>query len=277
MKKTFVYLFGFFCLLSLFQSCKKDETTDPSTAAQAVAEDIVSHNDMTEQVEDEVYEAVPDNFTGDTDDRGGCAIVTYAQPKGTWPNTVTIDFGTGCTKPDGRTLKGKIIINQSNKMSVTGATRVVTFDGFFIENVHIEGSWTLTNTGLNPSAQPTFTRSGAETLHFPDGTTATHQINHIRTLVEGVSTPLVILDNVWSILINDSGVNRKGENYTVKSTNPLLKRAVCPWIGQGTLQFEHAGKTRTLDFGTGECDREATLTLADGTVKEVKIRHRWWK
>jgi hypothetical protein len=32
-----------------------------------------------------------------------------------------------------------------------------------------------------------------------------------------------------------------------------------------------------LDFGDGSCDREATITFADGTQKTVKIRHHWWK
>jgi hypothetical protein len=43
------------------------------------------------------------------------------------------------------------------------------------------------------------------------------------------------------------------------------------------LEFTLNNKVRTLDFGDGTCDRDAVLTLADGTEKEVKIRHRWWK
>lgn len=274
MKKNFV-LFAALLLLSLgFQACQKDNE-NTFFSEQTTAEDIASHNDLTEQADAEMDEFVPDNFTAGVEDRG-CATVTFAQPKGTWPNIITIDFGTGCTKPDGRTLKGKIIVQQSNAMNVAGATRTVTYDNFFIENVQLTGTRTLTNTGLNASGQPVFSKKGSETLTFPSGDQSTRNIDHTRVLTEGFGTT-VRADDVWSVTGTDTGTNRQGDPYTVTITTALMKRAVCPWIGAGVIEFNLNGKTRSLDFGNGDCDREATLTLADGTIKTVKIRHRWWK
>ncbi len=274
MKKNLVLFAALLLLGFTFQACQKDNDEN-TQSEQVTAEDIASHNDLTEQADAEIDEFVPDNFTGGVEDRG-CATVTFAQPKGTWPNTITIDFGTGCTKPDGRTLKGKIIVQQTNAMKVSGATRTVTYDNFFIENVQLTGTRTLTNTGLNSAGQPTFTKTGNETLTFPDGTQATRTIDHVRTMTAGFGT-LPWADDVWSVTGTDTGTNRKGDAYTVTITSPLVKRAICPWIGAGIIEFSLNGKTRSLDFGTGDCDREATLTLADGTVKTVKIRHHWWK
>jgi hypothetical protein len=273
MKKSFFFLtFLAVAILSL-QSCKKEASFE---SEQNTAESIVAHNDLTEVAEAEIDEAIPDNFSGQTADDRGCATVTYAQPKGTWPNVITIDYGTGCTQPGGLTFKGKIIVNQSDAMINTGATRVLTFDNFFIENVQISGSKTLTNQGLNANGDPYFTKTGEETLTFPDGSTATRTINHVRTMVEGYGTNPKS-DNVWEITGTDTGTNRMGDPYTVTITEALVKKFTCPWLVSGVIEMTVNNKTRSLDFGDGTCERDATLTLADGTEKEIKIRRRWWK
>jgi hypothetical protein len=274
MKKMFflvpaILLFGLF-----IQSCKKDSDTN-TTTEQAIAEDIVAHNDLSEQVETDVDGSI-DAFTGGADDRGDCPTVTFAQPKGTWPNTITLDYSdAGCTK-NGNTFKGKIVISQSNPMNLLGATRSFTFQNFYFENVKFEGSKTVTNAGLNAAGQKYFTVVVNETLLYPNGAQAVYASSRTRTQIEGASTATK-LDDVWSITGAASGTNRNGVAYTVSITSPLIKKVACPWFSQGTLSFTVNSKTRTLDFGDGTCDKDATLTLADGTVRSVKIRHFWWR
>ncbi len=275
MKKTF-WVASIFCIsVFAFQSCKKDEVD--AIAEKTTAEDIVSLNDLGEIIDAEIDESIPNNLTELSVEDRSCATVTYAQPKGTWPNTITIDYGTGCTQSGGITLKGKIIVAQTNKMSLTGATRTVTYDGFFIENAKVEGQKVLTNTGSNSAGQPVWTKTGNQTLTYPNGDQASRTINHVRTMIEGASTTAVRADDVWSIKITDTGTGRNGNAFTVTSSSDLIRKFVCPWISDGVLEFTLNSKVRTLDFGDGTCDRDAVLTLADGTEKEVKIRHRWWK
>ena len=244
---------------------------------QKAAEDSLAQNDQTEMADAEIDDAIPDDLVGGSaDDRGGCATITYAQPKGTWPNTITIDYGNGCTQPGGITFKGKIIVKQSAKMTTAGATRQITYENFYVENVKIEGSRTVTNAGLNAAGQPVFTKTGTETLTFPDGDTATRTINHVRTMTEGYNTN-IRADNVWQVTGTDTGVNRNGDAFTVTIKTALTKKFTCPWLISGVIELTVNGKTRSLDFGDGTCEREATLTLADGTEKEIKIRRRWWK
>lgn len=277
MKKSLLFFSGLLMAFSLFQSCQKDQSSSADQADQVTAQDALAQNDLTEIADAEVEEAIPDNLTaGSVDDRGACATYTFAQPKGTWPNTITIDYGTGCNQPGGITFKGKIIVTQSNKMTVVGAVRQITYDNFFIENVKVEGSRTITNAGPNAAGQPTFTKTGTETLTFPDGDQATRTINHTRTLVQGAATD-IRSDNVWQITGTDTGTNRNGDAYTVAVTTPLVKKFVCPWLVSGVIEFTVNGKTRSLDFGDGTCEREATLTFANGATQEIKIRRRWWK
>lgn len=278
MKKALFALTAFMFAGFLLQSCKKDNDTADTTQMQTTAEDLVSYNDLSEFTDYEIDMLVDDAFAGDgaVSDRGGCPTVTFAQPKGTWPNTITLDYSPdGCTK-DGHTFKGQIVIGQSNKMNVVGSVRTVTFNNFYINNVKIEGTRTLTNEGPNASGQPVWSRTADETFTFPDGSTATYSTDRTRTLIAGANTPTPI-DNVWSIEGSSTGTNRKGETFTATITTPLIKRALCPWIAEGVIEFEHDGKMRTLDFGDGTCDRDAVLTLNDGTTKNIKIRHHWWK
>lgn len=278
MKKALFALTAFLFAGFLLQSCKKDNDTADTTQLQTTAEDLVSYNDLSEFTDYEIDMLVDDAFTGgiEVSDRGACPTVTFAQPKGTWPNTITLDYSPdGCTK-DNHTFKGQIVIEQSNKMNVVGAERVVTFNDFYLNNVKIEGTRTLTNEGPNASGQPVWSKTADETFTFPDGSTATYSTDRTRTLIGGANTPTPV-DNVWSIEGSGAGTNRKGETFTATITSPLIKRALCPWIAEGVIEFEHGGKMRTLDFGDGTCDRDAVLTLNDGTTKNIKIRHHWWK
>lgn len=278
MKKALIALTAFLFAGILLQSCKKDNDTADTTSMQTTAEDLVSYNDLSEYTDYEIDVLVGDAFTSGSEvsDRGACPTVTFAQPKGTWPNTITLDYSPdGCDK-DGHTFKGQIVIEQSNKMTIAGAERVVTFNNFSINNVKIEGTRTLTNEGPNATGQPVWSKTADETFTFPDGSTATYSTDRTRTLINGADTP-THLDNVWSIEGSSTGTNRKGETYTATITTPLMKRFLCPWIAEGVIKFEHDGKMRTLDFGDGTCDRDAVLTLNDGTTKNIKIRHHWWK
>lgn len=276
MNKSLFLATALLCAISIFQSCKKEEDTKAS-ADEVTAQDLVAHNDLSEVAESEIDDAITENLISNgVDDRGACATVTYAQPKGTWPNTITIDYGTGCNQPGGIIFKGKVIVNQSNEMTVPNAARVITYDNFFIENVQISGARTLTFKGLNASGQPWLTKTGTETLTFPDATVATRNIDHVRTMTEGYTT-IPRADNVWEITGTDNGTNRQGNPYTVAITKPLVKRFTCPWLVSGVIEMTVEGKTRSLDFGDGACERDATLTRPDGTTREVKVRRRWWK
>ena len=263
------------CLGLAIQSCKK-ENIGINNTDKMTAEDLMAHNDLSEQLDIDTDEALDGFMSNEVEERNDCPVVTFQQPKGTWPNTITLDYSdAGCTK-NGRTYKGKIVVTQTNPMNITGAVRNLSFENFFIEGVQISGTKTVTQAGLNTAGLPKFNTVTDETLTFPDGSTATHKANRERTQTEG-STTAVRLDDVWTITGSASGVNRQGDAYTVTYTTPLIKRNPCAWISEGVISFQVNNLVRTLDFGDGTCDRDATITLADGTVKNVKIRHHWWK
>jgi len=67
--------------------------------------------------------------------------------------------------------------------------------------------------------------------------------------------------------------NRKTK--TVLITEALRREAFCKNIVSGKLEITIGENSSFLDYGDGECDNLATLTIADiETIIELKRRHR---
>ena len=265
MKKSLLFLIALFAAIAAFESCKKTDAS-ADDALLTTAEDLSANEDYAEQVDFDADLAV--------EDRGGgtCPSVTFAQPEGTWPNTITIDFGASCTRPDGRVLSGKIIVNQSAEIRTPGAVRTITHDNFYVDGVKVEGTRTWTNNGQNANGQWTYTKTAVDMkLTFEDGSTTTWNKTRISTLIEGGSTA-THYDDVWSSTGTASGVNRNGLDFTATITEPLIKHADCRWISKGTIEIKVGLRTRSLDFGDGTCDRFGTLTLANGESFSIRLR-----
>lgn len=264
MKKTSLFLIALFAGLFVVQSCRKRDNED---RAIVTAEDISAAEDYGAQVDLDADQAIQERGGG-----GSCPTVTFAQPEGTWPNTITIDYGAACTRPDGRVLSGKIVINQTAEITAAGAVRTITFENFKIDGTQLEGTRTRTNNGKNANGHWNFTVTGENMkLSFEDGATITWDKTRTSTLIQGGNT-LTYLDDVWSSTGSATGVNRNGTAFTMTITSPLVKRAVCRWISSGVIEFSSNGRTRTLDFGDGTCDRFGTLTLANGDTYSIRLR-----
>jgi hypothetical protein len=151
--------------------------------------------------------------------------------------------------------KGKIIIVQSADLFTLGATRTVTHENFFVDDVQVLGVKTWTNNGTDANGQFSFSKvaQGIQ-LIYADGTSVSWNTNRTNTLIEGGNTA-TFSDNVWSIVGATSGVNRNGEPFSVTTTEPMIKKATCRWIVEGVLTLTRDGRTATLNFG----DDQGTL------------------
>jgi hypothetical protein len=263
MKKSLLLFVALIAGIVAFESCKKSDNNDLEIAT---AEDLSANEDYAEQTDFDADLAV-ENRGG-----GGCPTVTFAQPEGTFPNTITVDFGTACTMPDGRVLSGKIIINKTAEIRTPNAVRTATYENFFIDGVQLEGTRTWTNNGQNADGLWTYTKVASDMkLTFEDGSTTTWNNTRTSTLIEGGDTATHD-DDVWSSVGTAAGVNRNGRDFTTNITSPLIKRASCRWISAGIIEFTVGTRTRSLDFGDGTCDRFGTLTLANGDAYTVRLR-----
>lgn len=73
-------------------------------------------------------------------------------------------------------------------------------------------------------------------------------------------------DDITTVTGTADGVSRNGKNFSVK-INQLIKPANCKYITSGSLELTPEGLAkRTVDFGAGSCDDDATFTVNGQTI-----------
>jgi hypothetical protein len=253
----------------LFDACKKEVDSND----QAITQDLISISDLGIQADLEAgFEVSFDSMIPMT----GCPTYSFSQQKGTWPNIITIDYSdAGCSKPDGRTIKGKLLVNQSGSMKNYGTKRTITFSDFSINGVKIDGSRTQNFYGFYQTAGVMlFYGSSDLTMTYPNGSksfassTDTMKMSNMLYFYETA-------DQVsWSYASTGKGTSHNGEDYTYHIDNAFKSRN-CLWLSNGTAEFKIGNTTRTVTLGK-DCDSKAVLKQGDGNSFSVKAHH-WWQ
>jgi hypothetical protein len=270
--KKHILLFSMLLTAALFfTACNKEETT-PVIQESATSEDLVTFQKIIQDTEEEVDEQIGTSGGGGGN---GCAIITVEPDDGTFPKTITLDYGDGCEGPHGHVRKGVISINLTDNMLNDGAVRTVTFVDFFVDEVQVQGTKTLTNLGLNDDEQLVMTRTVEDaSLSFPNDTEVQWEASQEVTKIEGGATNELI-DDVYEIKGSSSGINRMGKDFVSEIVDPLIKARNCRWVVSGVRTVTVEDQMRTIDYGDGECDRKAEVTGPNGNTFTVLIR-RWW-
>ena len=183
------------------------------------------------------------------------------------PHTMLINFGTvNCEGTDGRNRRGSILVTFTGAYSDQGTVITITPQNYYVNDHRVQGSKTVTNMGLDQDGHPYFTVSVAGTVIAPDNSwTSTHNANRVRTWFAGddTATPW---DDVYLITGSGNGINRNGLPYSLAITQALRIEIGCPWIVSGKLDITpDALSTRSVDFGSGSCDDDLSVTV-DGTT-----------
>ena len=272
-----------FALLSLpsiffFASCQKDETEpDPEiettfklTENQAVSESI--NDDATVIFFDASVSSGFYRLNGQAETTGilSCATVTVT-PQNTFPKTITIDFGNGCTSADGISRKGKINITLSDYVHNTGATAVMTFDNYYTVGFKVEGTITWTNTSTQNGISWTRQITNGRVIEPLGGYYWTHEGTKNVTQIAGASTPTNLLDDVYSVTGNHTVTNPAGKTRTVTILEALEKKTTCHNITKGKMKIQGPNHFAILDFGDGTCDNIATITIDGNPPRTILL------
>lgn len=260
------------------QSCKKEKDDPPANEVEITS---ASDNSTAENLFADVFKVVDEsakqtselNKTGSMLDTCATITVQILDTVAGWPIRITIDFGTGCTSLiDGRTRKGVIVAEFTGRYRDPGTVITITPQNYYVNNYKVEGSKTITNDGYNVDSNLTFTVvvTGGK-ITSPTGDVFTWQSNRTNEWIEGDDTPWPnICDDVYLITGTASGVNRKGTAFTVTITTELRKEICCRHIVSGVLEIVPAGlAARVIDYGTGACDGNITVTVNGRTFNVV--------
>ena len=247
-----------------FTSCKKEGDSNFTNSESS----LLSSNAgiSVEEDADAVTMGEAGPVAGQAHKLPDCATITESSE--TFPKEIVIDFGNGCTDRKGRTKKGKIIINATDHMLNDGAVRTVTFDNFFVNNRQIEGTRITTNTGTNEDGNIVFTRT-VNTTHTGDRGSATRDFQGSAELIEGAETEERD-DNVFLLSGNETLTLPNGGTVTRSTIDPILVSRHCRYPQSGIVEIVGPRRSGTIDFGSGTCDDQATVTK-DGEIHEVDL------
>lgn len=268
MKKLMILSFA---LLTIVSCKKKDEAVeDPDWASstdQAIANAL--WQDIYKQVDEE---AQSEGTTG----ARTCGTVSFSST--TFPTTLTIDFGTGCLGNDGRVRKGKIEALFTGPWRDSATVVTVNPINYFVDLYSVSGTKRIENIGkVNGNTTYNVAVTNGQIVD-PNGATFTWNSNIKYKWIAGEATTFLtdgingILDDVYLIEGAYNGVNRNGISFTANTTTDIRKELNCKWPVSGGLSLTPQGlPTRTIDFGNGACDNDATVSVS-GFTFTVQMR-----
>ncbi|CAM1358852.1 hypothetical protein [Tenacibaculum xiamenense] len=273
--KRNVYFLSFLGLLAL-ASCESNdsELTLNDTLTTEEVQNVVLADDYSSDVEDVIEDdAVVTEVAGrghtPPSNHPDCLIRTVEET--TNGKIVTLDFGDGCEGRRGRIFAGKIIIEYTR---VDGTfSKVVSFEGFSVNDNGIEGSVSVSKMQENSNGNPERSYAVDITINLSTGETITKKGEKVKEMIEGADTD-TRGDDVFLITGFWESVNKYGEVFKATITTPLRREYACKFIVSGVVEITKGGNDYTLDFGDGSCDNKATITDADGNTREITLRER---
>lgn len=282
MKRIFYSLVVMLGIISIsISSCKKDSPVTDEQDLTSVEESAIAGENIADlftdmsslaSENDGLFSASGSDFQiKDVADAisNSCGEVSISPLTNTWPKTLTIDFGDGCTVGD-LTRKGKIIAVFTDRFKNTGAQVTVTFENFQVNDHKIEGTKIIRNNGKNAAGNFNYTIEVSKSkISSFDRVINFSSVNNIEW-VEGSATRTPA-DDIFSITGSATGTNSKGNEYALSIVKPLIKKVSCRFIVAGSADIKTGTRTRTIDYGSGDCDNKASVSV-EGVTREITLR-----
>ncbi|MBV7531716.1 hypothetical protein [Chitinophaga sp. sic0106] len=293
--RVLAWTFTGISITALFFACKKDaaKNTDPVVAEQSdkqvmagagyQAEVDLYYSDIFDAVAAGAAQQIPDPSArlsaGDPalQTSSSCPEVSV-EGIGAWPITVKFDFGTSCANNlNNRVRGGKISAVFSGFLTTPGTTVKVSLQNFTINGKPITGEILYTVTGFNKEVKGgiSFTQKITDgTVKLNDSITAVY--NHTKTVKQtnGGNTVANPGDDEYDTEGTGTLVYKHTNGTTVSiavsTPKPLHTSWNCQWVRSGQLKLVTEMVSGTIDYGTGDCDNKATVTVGD-KVKEITL------
>lgn len=242
-----------------FNSCKKDK---PDTETQSAVDNNICESEFTKVMPTVNGFGIKENGVRSIETVCPAITIDSSATNG-WPRILTIDYGTGCTDSiDGKIRKGKVICKFYSRWNTIPSKVKVTLLNYYVNNV----SYAADSITISHDAATTFTNTIYKGKCTGSNWNLEWAATRTTSQTAGSNTPLDPYDDVFQITGNADGKNRNGLAYKINITSAIIKRSSCSWIESGKMDLTPDGMaTRTVDFGTGVCDNQATLTINGNT------------
>jgi len=264
--------------LVLFASCTK-ETSEEVSPDEIITATELKTSDESTFVSEEIFQIIEDVYATEeiqvqsknynSNLLPDCVTITTAIT-GT-SKQKTIDFGSGCTLPNGNTLSGIIMMTYEQHLEMASKTIAVSLDNFSFNEVGVEGNANINRMRSNENGVPQSNAVLNFTISWLDGSITSFSGEQTREWILGYGSGYWA-DNVFLITRKGSYTGRQGNVFTKTTTTPIRREAACRFIVSGVLEITRNDSAVRLDFGNGECDAKGLLTLPNGTTEEIFLR-----
>jgi len=286
---TPIAILSFFFSLMIVSCSKENSRSGTEDEQEVTASKISSESDGQAEL---IFNGFFDDAMGVSDEVGmfgtgvfgrvnACPTVTviHLNPPAIFPIKVILDFGNaGCTGNDGHLRSGKIITEYTARLIYPGAIATTSFDGFYIDSVHVEGTHKITNTSNGTTNRQFAIEVRDARLTRPNGDYTKWKSDKVITQFEGLITA-DFHDDIFSVTGSAEGQVKKGNllvGWSSSVTEPLIKRFTCRWIVKGRIRTIRINSMPTspwvavLDFGNGTCDNQAIITI-NGVAHQITL------
>jgi len=264
-----------------FTACKKENAAVTNAAEQETTFDLSTGQAVADNITEDangvfMEAAATKNLLGGNSQAVATtnsitgAVVTVSPAPG-FPKTITIDFGSGYTSSNGITHKGKINVVLSDSVRKTGSTAVINFANYYVNGFKKEGTVTWTNTST-ATAKGWQRKVENGKISAPDGRYWIHSGIRDAVQIAGANTPNSLLDDIFLITGNHTVTNASGKTRECFITEALEKKTVCDNICTGKLKVQGGSHIALIDFGNGDCDKLATISIDGGTPRTIVLR-----
>ncbi len=283
MKKTIHIILTGTCLsMFVFLGCKKKETATVDNETQSSVDNAIADQEFNGIVPTTNNHAINTKGTG-TAGRSAtsatCDSLTLIQGNVSALGTTnysaypvyTLDVSNACplTFPDGKLRTGSLKIRLTDKIKNTGAKMIIYLINYKTGVIN----YTCDSIVVTTLSADTVNHKTSFSVKLINGAckTGSWTINYSfdKTFTNYSKGNPAGSDPVSEIFGTANGVNRQGRAFSVSipQSTPLIKHRSCQYIDKGVLQLTPVDyNARTIDFGDGSCNDDATFTVNGNTV-----------
>lgn len=272
-----------FCILLLAISCNtNDSISDAENAAllQGETDELLEIENIEESIDDMIeslsfdldqVDLLKNNDSKlyvDPHNIPECANISASINDNTI--ILAIDFGDKCETEFENVLGGKILVQITHIAEESKKMIEFTFENFTFNNRGLEGSITKERF-KRVNDTPSYSIIHKELkITWENDSYSIIESDRKREWIEGFDNQ-IWSDNVYLITGNGTITKKDGKTKTIVITEALRREAFCKNIVSGKLEITNDVTSLLLDYGEGECDNLATLTIGGiETIIELK-------
>ncbi len=254
----------------VFQACQKSNDNiigngdDQGGYASDVSriewanDDVISIADAAGEVYSGAYMRTTHNTV-----IGNCC--TVGTDTNSTPHTLVIRFGPNdCMCLDGRNRKGTIIVSYNGEYTDAGQQHTITFDNYYVNDNQLTGTIATTRVDTTIAGNWYYKVTTADSMNVSQDPLNSQFVvwkgSLVRKWVQGYTTG-DRSDDIFSISGSALVTRPDGNVFSFDIATPLQFAMGCNFCESGVVNVSGYQGSRVLNYGAGNCDADAQLTI----------------